>query len=147
MRKASPPDSGKFLRDCIQLRWRLKEYFYTGRMARPPKLMGQVPTVTADWQWHGEWPITADAIMTGAWQLQDQSKMVLLFANVSDGPFAGHFEFDPSEDDLSGTSLAVTPITPEGAKDQFKIQATDRPEVELAARSVLACEITPIKGK
>ena len=109
--------------------------------------MGQVPTVTADWQWHGEWPITADAIMTGAWQLQDQSKMVLLFANVSDGPFAGHFEFDPSEDDLSGTSLAVTPITPEGAKDQFKIQATDRPEVELAARSVLACEITPIKGK
>ena len=37
------PDSGKFLRDCIQLRWRLKEYFYKGRMARPPKLTGPGP--------------------------------------------------------------------------------------------------------
>jgi len=136
------PDSGKFLRDCIQLRWRLKEYFYAGRMVRPPKLMGQVPAVTADWQWHGEWPITTDAIMTGAWQLQNQSKAVLLFANVSDNPFAAHLEFDLRENGLSGTSLTVTPIAPDGAKAQFKIQATDPPEVELAARSVLAWEIT-----
>jgi hypothetical protein len=88
------PDSGRFLRDCIQLRWRLKEYFYAGRMARPPKLIGQVPTVTADWQWHGQWPISTDAIMTGAWQLGDRGKMVLLFANVSDEPFVADFEFE-----------------------------------------------------
>ena len=57
-------------------------------MARPPRLTGQIPTVTADWQWHGEWPITTDAVMTGAWQLPKENKVVLLFANVSDSPFA-----------------------------------------------------------
>ena len=33
------------------------------------KLVGEIPTVTADWQWSGEWPVTTDAVMTGAWRL------------------------------------------------------------------------------
>jgi hypothetical protein len=80
--------------------------------------------------------------MTGAWQLQNQGKVVLLFANISDNPFTARSEFDPKEDGLSGTSLAVTPIAPDGTKAQFKIQASDQPEIELAPRSVLAWEIT-----
>jgi hypothetical protein len=139
-------DSGKFLRDCIQLRWRLKEYFYQGHMARPPRLTGQIPTVTADWQWHGEWPITTDAIMTGAWQFPKENRVVLLFANVSDSPFSSHLEFDPKEYTLSGRRLAATAIAPDGPPHKLAIEPATQPEVELAARSVLAWEIAPAEG-
>ena len=139
-------DSGKFLRDCVQLRWRLKEYFYRGHMVRPPRLAGQIPTTTADWQWHGEWPITTEAVMTGAWQIQKENKVVLLFANVSDSPFSSHLEFDPGEYGFSDKSLTATTIKPDGAKAKLTIQATDPPEMELAARTVLALEIMPANG-
>ena len=87
------PECRRFLRDCIELRRRLNRYFYAGRMARPPKLIGDVPKVTADWQWHGEWPITTNAIMAGAWELENDNKIVLLFANVSDKALSIHIEF------------------------------------------------------
>jgi hypothetical protein len=136
-------DCGKFLRDCIQLRWRLKEYFYAGRMARPPKLTGNVPTVTADWQWRGEWPITTSAIMTGTWRLENENKIVLLFVNVSDHSLTTHFEFNPGEYNLSGKSFGLVSITPDGHQDEFTIQATDRRQVKFAPRSVFAWEISP----
>ncbi|MBM4025770.1 MAG: hypothetical protein FJ280_10235 [Planctomycetes bacterium] len=137
------PNSGAFLRECIQLRWQLKEYFYRGQMARPPRFVEQIPTVTADWQWRGEWPITAEAVMTGAWQIPKDNKVVLLFANVSDQPFAARLEFDPKEYSLSGTPLTAVALRPNGTKDTLKIQAGQQPQVELAARSVVAWEITP----
>ncbi|MCL5279658.1 MAG: DUF6259 domain-containing protein [Planctomycetes bacterium] len=145
------PDSGKFLRDCIQLRWRLREYFYRGRMARPPKLAGPIPTVTADWQWHNEWPITTEAVLTGAWQLPRENKLVLLFANVSDSPLTSRFDFDPGQYGLSGKSLAVATIGRVPNRDGSRLGAgldagESRPtipaEITLAARSVLAWEIT-----
>ncbi len=136
------PDCGKFLRDCVQLRWRLKEYFYKGHMARPPKLAGQIPSVTADWQWHGEWPITTDAILTGAWQIPEE-KVVLLFANVSDSPFVCHVEFDPGQYGLADTELTAVTIGANGTKAKFAIQAADQPEIELAARDVRAWQIGP----
>jgi hypothetical protein len=139
------PDSGPFLRDCIHLRWRLKEYFYQGTMARPPRLRGPIPTVTADWQWSGEWPITTDAIMTGAWQVPKEGKTVLLFANVSDSPFAAHLDWDGQDYDLPAEA-AVTMLTPDGTKTPLDAQATDRRRIELPARSVLAWEITPVRG-
>jgi hypothetical protein len=140
-------DSGKFLRDCIQLHWRLKEYFYKGRMARPPKLKGQIPTVTADWQWRNEWPITTDAIMTGAWQMQKENKTVLLLANVSDSSFVSQLELDSREYGVPDGSLAVTTIAPDGTRGTRRIQTADQLEVELAARSVLAWEIAPADGR
>jgi hypothetical protein len=59
----------EFLRQLVRLRWQLKRYFHAGRMARPPKLTGAIARVTADWQWHGQWPVTTDALMAGAWSL------------------------------------------------------------------------------
>jgi hypothetical protein len=141
------PDSGKFLRDCIQLRWRLKEYFYKGHMARPPRLGAEIPTVTADWQWHGEWPITTDAVMTGAWQIQEAKRVVLLFANVSDSPFASHVEFDLAEYSISDKPLNAVVIRPDGTKATFVIPATGQAQIELAARSILAWEIGPTDRK
>ncbi len=76
--------------------------------------------------------------MTGAWQLQKENKIVLLFANVSDGPLTSHLEFDPGQYNLSGKSLSVVTIGPDGSESRSTIPA----EITLAARSVLAWEIT-----
>ncbi|MBN2138566.1 MAG: hypothetical protein JW720_12235 [Sedimentisphaerales bacterium] len=138
------PDCGQFLKDCIQLRWRLKEYFYAGQMARPPKLAGKIPKVTADWQWRGEWPITTSAVMTGAWQLPQQNKVILLFANVSDQGLTTDIKFNPKEYGLPNKTLKVTKITPSAPEVKSTIQAVDQPQIEFAPRTVFAWELTSV---
>ena len=140
------PDCGQFLRDCIQLRRQLTEYFYAGQMARPPRLIGEIPKVTADWQWQGEWPITTPAIMTGAWQIQRKNKVILLFANVSDQSLTANVQFSPTEYNLRGKALNVTKIAPGVPEARFTIQATDQPQVEFTPRSVFAWELTAAPG-
>ncbi len=140
------PDSGKFLRDCIQLRWRLRDYFYAGHMVRPPRLIGEIPQVTADWQWRGEWPITTPAVMTGAWRVPREDKVVLLFVNVSDQGLTADIQFDPKEYDLVSETLRVTRITPGESESRFTIRATDKHRIELARRTVVAWEVTGVTG-
>jgi len=140
------PDSGKFLRDCIQLRWRLKEYFYRGHMARPPKFRTPSPKVTADWQWSGVWPVTTDAVLTGAWRIPPENKVVLLFANVSDSPFTSRLELNPRDYGLTEESPVVTAMTADGITTTHEAQPIDRFELELPARSVLAWEIAPARA-
>jgi hypothetical protein len=140
------PDCGQFLRDCIKLRWRLKMYFYAGQMIRPPKLIGEIPTVKADWQWRGEWPITTDAIMTGTWRLLKENKVVLLFVNVSDNSLSSHIEFDPKDYGLPDKTLQATKITPTGSQEDFIIKAIDELKVDFAPRSVFAWEMVVAQG-
>lgn len=135
------PDCGKFVSDCVRLRWKLKEYFYMGRMVRPPKLIGTVPTVTADWQWQNVWPITTQAVMTGAWQLPNR-KTVLLFVNVSDTALVFPVDFDPKVYDLSDDSLTSSALSPTEAPTAFSIQANGLPKAVLPPRTVLAWEIS-----
>ena len=83
-----------FFRQVVRLRWQLKRYFYAGQMARPPKLVGEIPRVTADWQWSGHWPVTTDALLAGAWSLPAEKRLVLLFVNVGDQPLTVACNFD-----------------------------------------------------
>jgi hypothetical protein len=136
------PDCGQFLKDCIELRWRLKRYFYAGQMARPLKLNGEIPKVTADWQWQQDWPITTDAIMAGTWRIQNENKIVLLFVNVSDNALSTNFKFDPDEYGLRGKTFQAAKLTPEGTKGKLTIEAVGQIEVEFAPRSVFAWEIS-----
>jgi hypothetical protein len=140
------PDSGPFLRDCIKLRWQLKKYFYAGRMARPPKLIGDVPDVTADWQWHGEWPITTQAIMAGAWQRPNENKVVLLFVNVSDEVLSTHIQFNPKEYGLDGRTFRATKVAPEGPQNELTIEAAGETKIEFTPQSVFAWEVVAAPG-
>jgi hypothetical protein len=140
------PECGQFLRDCIELRWRLKKYFYAGQMARPPELIGEIPKVTADWQWRGEWPITTDAIMAGTWRLANENKIVLLFVNVSDKSLSIHIEFDPIEYGLRGKTFQADRVTPGESQGKFTIDAVGKVAVEFAPRSVFAWEIVAAQG-
>ncbi len=78
------PANAQFFSQVVHLRARLSRYWSAGEMARPPQLLGAVPTVRADWQWSGPWWVTTDAVLTGAWQLPKEKRLVLLFVNVSD---------------------------------------------------------------
>jgi hypothetical protein len=94
----------ELLRQCVRLRWKLKEYFAEGEMARPPGLIGDVPEITADWEWGGQknWLVTADAVLTGAWRIPGKGRTVLLFANAGEEPVTAEITFDANEYGLNG---------------------------------------------
>ncbi len=107
------PENAGFLRQIIDLRWRLRRYFHAGEMARPPKLSGEIPRVTADWQWSGYWPVTTDAVRAGAWTLPRENRTVLLVVNVGDEPVATGLTYDLLPYGLPG-ELKLTKLTAEG---------------------------------
>jgi len=115
-------------------------------MARPPKFRTPSPKVTADWQWSGVWPVTTDAVLTGAWRIPPENKVVLLFANVSDSPFTSRLELNPRDYGLTEESPVVTAMTADGITTTHEAQPIDRFELELPARSVLAWEIAPARA-
>ena len=127
------PENAAFLRQMARLRHRLRRFFYAGQMNRPPKLLGTIPTVTADWQWDGVTPVTTDAVLTGAWELPGpgaggappERKLALIFVNVSDQPVAARFTFDAAAFGLPADGLNMTTVTagnesaPEQCPGQF----------------------------
>jgi len=103
--------------------------------------------VTADWQWSGQWPITTDAILTGAWQIPQDNRTVMLFANVSDSPFASHLSLNPKDYSLSGKPVAVAAVRSDGTRTPLAVDSLDQADVEVPARSIMAWEIRPAGDK
>ncbi|MGC8783490.1 MAG: DUF6259 domain-containing protein [Armatimonadota bacterium] len=88
--------NARFLKQVVQLRWQYRDFFTHGEMARPPKLEGNIPTVRADWQWEGEWWVSAPAVYTGAWQMPEKRRLVLFFVNVADESVTATVRFNLS---------------------------------------------------
>ena len=88
-------ENADFFRQLVRMRADFSRYFFAGEMARPPKLGGAIPKVKADWQWSGEWWVTTDAVLTGAWRLPNEKRLLLLRVNVSDAPVTANLSFDP----------------------------------------------------
>ena len=140
---AQEKENAEFLRPIIQLRWRLRRYFYAGEMARPPKLVGRIPTVRADWQWAGNWPVSTPAVMTGAWHLPREKRLVLLAVNVGDEPVTARLEYDATPYGFTAEEIRVTPINPEAAGETFTTPPAIHREITFPARSAWAWELTP----
>jgi len=118
-------ENAEFFKRVVSTRARFSRYFYAGETARPPKLIGPVPTLGADWQWSGRWWVTNAAVLTGAWQIPKERKLMMLFANVSDEPVTATVRFDPvafgirakrigcetSNDDETACETRTIPIT------------------------------------
>jgi hypothetical protein len=101
-------ENAEFMRQIDQLRWHLRRYFYAGEMLRPPKLIGNIPDVKADWQWAGEWWVATPAVLTGAWKLPQDDKLVLIFVNVSDETVHAKIDFNPTEYGIVGKEVKIT---------------------------------------
>ena len=130
-----------FFRQVVRLRWQFKRYFYAGRMARPPELQGEIPRVTADWQWSGPWPVTTDALLAGAWALPAENRLVLLLVNVSDQPLTVACQFDAARYGLAGETLAVEEFSADGGGEKWTTPRTFRRELTVPARTARAWEL------
>ncbi len=133
--------NAEFFRQIVQLRWALRRYFYAGEMARPPRLAGDVPRVTADWQWHGEWPVTTDAVMAGTWRLPAEKKLVILAVNVSDQPVKAGLQFDAGEYGFAGPTVRITGMTAAGTGEMFTSPPAIEREVTFEPATAWAWEI------
>ena len=135
------PENFAFFRDAVQLRWKLRRYFHAGQMARPPKLAGDIPNVTADWQWSGVWPVTTSALMSGAWYLPAEKRLVLFFANVSDQAITTPVQYDLREAGLAGKNFTRRKWTPQGESDLGDVTTVFRETVTFPPRKLWAWEI------
>ena len=106
--------AGAFFRDCVRLRSALTPFLSGGRMLRPPALIGDIPEVTADWQWVGNWPVTTAALQVGAWRSRDRAESVIIVANTSDAPVSVDYVVDAAELGFAaGSVLTATPLDAE----------------------------------
>ncbi len=134
---------GDFFRRVVEVRHEFRRYFHAGEMARPPKLVGDMPKVKADWQWSGEWPVTTDAVLAGAWRLPKEKRLVLLFANVSEEPVAATLRFDAKRYGIGARNVrcsVVEDVHSRHASRQLPAQFEER--VEFKPRSIQAWQIT-----
>jgi hypothetical protein len=100
-------ENAEFFRQLVQLRAQFNRYFAAGQMDRPPRLVGAMPKVKADWQWSGEWWVTTDAVLTGAWRLAAAKRLALFFVNVSDQPVGTVVRFNAGERGLRSRKLRL----------------------------------------
>ena len=132
-----------FVRRVVQVRHEFRRYFYAGEMARPPKLIGDIPKVKADWQWSGEWPVTTDAVLSGAWRLPNEKRLLLLFANVSEQPIAAILHLDASAHRITAKKLHCRVLNDDVNKpDVRELGATCQQRIEFKPRSVQAWELS-----
>jgi len=140
---AGEPQHRAFLDKLIHARWNHRRYFYAGDMARPPRLPGDLPKVTADWQWSGEWPVTTEAVLAGAWRLPAEQRVVLMFVNVSDAPVQFTLPFDPDAYGLERERLRCAVSVDGGPSSEPAPFASSAAEgINLPAESVLTWELT-----
>ena len=136
-------ENAVFLRQVVRLRWYLRRYFYAGEMCRPPQLEGDIPKVRADWQWSGEWWVSTDAVLTGAWRLPKENKLVVMFVNVGDEPVSAQFHFDGGQYGIDGEQVSVTTINQEETYETFVAPNTFRRELKFPPRTAYAWEVIP----
>jgi hypothetical protein len=134
--------NGAFFRDAVLLRRKLARYFHAGEMARPPRLVGTVPTVRADWQWGGVDWVTTSAVLTGAWHQPASKRLVLVFVNVSDQPVTAGVDFDFEPYGLAGSRLTTTKLTPDGPDEVVSGSSEALRQVTFPPRSAWAWEFS-----
>jgi hypothetical protein len=110
------PDTAAYLRRCARMRQKLRAYLACGYMARPPQVTGDIPDVTADWAWSGEWPVTDSALQRAAWRAEDGS-VAFVFANTTENPLPFAWHFDVAQYGLAATGLQIRELTEDTESD------------------------------
>ena len=136
-------DNAEFVRRLACLRWAVRRYFNAGEMARPPRLLGSVPAVRADWQWYGECWVATDAVLAGAWRSPAEGSAILQFVNVSDESISAELRFDARDYGLSGRRISVCRMVEPGLPGELQTwPRRARIQVELAPRAAWVWELS-----
>ena len=75
-----------------------------------------------------------DALLTGAWGLPTEKKLVYLLVNGSDAPVWAMLEFDAARYDLPDGALTLTRIGPDGPGETGAVQRRFQRAVSAGAR-------------
>lgn len=138
-------ENADFLKQIIGLRWHLRRYFHAGRMARPPRPQGDIPTVRADWNWRVNWWVENPALETGAWRLPHEKRVVFFATNVSDNPITARVKLDLADYGLEGQQFQATHLAAKSVLDINETPTTvtrhiDQ-ELTIPPRTVWAWEV------
>ncbi|MBN1441057.1 MAG: hypothetical protein JXA90_00040 [Planctomycetes bacterium] len=134
-------EDAEFLRQLVHLRWEARRFFSAGEMARPPRLGGSIPVVRGDWQWRGETWITSDALLTGAWLLPREKRLLVLAVNVSDEDLEAKLLLDAADHGIAGDEVDAKPIGDEAATESFTLRRPFAKDLAFPARQARAWEI------
>ena len=131
-----------FFHRVVALRWHFRRFFYAGEMARPPRLSGDIPRVTADWRWGGGRVITSPAVLGGAWRIPSEKKAVLFLTNVAEKPVTVTVDFHASDYGIPGETIRIVPYDGTAAPGSpFESSNHVRQTWVLPAKSAIAWEI------
>lgn len=133
--------AGPWLRDLARLRYRVREFFNTGRMLAPPVLEGNDTLVHADWHRRGL-SATTPAVLATAWMVADGRVLVPLL-NCSQQPQRVTLVFDPQQLGLAGATFTVQRLGPEDTVELGTWQGATRYELELSGVEAAALMLTP----
>jgi len=134
--------AGAFMKQCVKLRLALKDYLAHGEMRRPPALPAELDTVTADWRWQNDWPVTLPVVQTGAWQATD-GRVVVIAANVGPDAVKTTLTIRPDELGAAGRPAKVIRRTMDGESTVPAPDLTQPWVVEIPAETVVAYELIP----
>jgi len=143
-------DNGPFIRRMARLRYALRDYLADGEMARPPRLEGNIPDVTADWQWSGVWPVTDRAVQSGAWFAKESNshgqdaratRLALIFVNVTSGTLSFDLIFNAKDYGLDASKLRLTPRTETGRGESSIVPPIFRRPIRLGPFEAVVLEL------
>jgi hypothetical protein len=134
-------ENAEFMRQVVQLRWQIRRYFYAGEMLRPPELIGNIPDVKADWQWAGEWWVTTPAVLTGAWKLPQNDKLVMIFVNVSDETVSAKLNVNTTEYGITDKELKLIIIDSESHSEKNIPSSELNTSITINPRTAIIWEI------
>ena len=123
------PEEFAFIRPLVRFRQNIVDYFYRGEMARPPKFLDPIPSVTGDWRWSGNpTPVTAPSVRAGCWTLNDKSRAILIFSNVAKEAFRSRVAVSLDELGFDPAAAELRRVDSEGKRsEKLPISALNEP--------------------
>ncbi len=113
----SEEQNAAFLKKLVALRAKTARYFYAGEMARPPRVLGEIPKLRADWQWQGTMWVTTDAVFRGCWALPREKRLLVLAVNAAEAPISVRIDIEAARWGLPDAPLTVRRVDAEATQE------------------------------
>lgn len=102
-----------FFKRLVAAKRSARAFLNVGRMLRPPKMLSEVPTLTAQ-IWYKKQLVTLPAVLCSAWR-SAKGEVALVFVNCDTKPITFRWHADTVEYGFpAGTKVSRYDLTPEG---------------------------------